>query len=340
MNILRQAAIAVLCLVPAILIYHWFFYMAERSETHAPKPKARVVAVEDLMRLPDGRVALCDDDAATIADCQFAKYLDPAWSIERVLREYPSFDPEEAAERLWRNAHRRFMFERTSDPTWWTDQRLPDLFAERDTAAAGEAERWGEEWRRYATRTGYRDLLAWRREYFDGIQTMAGKGDLDQLPSCEEQERVLAHVAPCDVAEYLSTKWTVDRVIAEFDGLDESDTMLILELIKSDAYDRSEWIRSPKTAAEWSEENLPDQRLKTWSTERLLARERLLATGDFEFLRNPPESGEPQIGSAVRDCLDSCTLPEDVSTEEFAKQLACEDSCYATQHPNSPISHP
>lgn len=331
MDNLKQAAVAVLCLVPAVLIYQGFFYMAERSGTHTPKPEPRVVTVEDLMRLPDGRVALCDDDAVTVADCQFAKYLDPEWSVERVLREYPLFDPEEAAERLWMGGHRRFMFEQTGDPTWWTDRWFPDLFAERDAAAAQDAERSSEEWRRYATKPGYRDLLAWRREYFEGIQAMVGEGDLDRIPSCEEQERVLAHVAPCGVAEYLSPKWTVDRVITEFDGLDESDTMLILELIKSDAYDRSEWVQNPKIAAEWSEERLPEQRLKTWSTERLLARKRLLATGDFDFLGNPPESGEPQLGPVVRECLDRCTLPEDLSTEGLAKHLACEDACYATR---------
>lgn len=331
MNSLKQAAVAVLCLVPAVLIFFGFSYMAGRSGTHTPKPQPRVVTVEDLMRLPDGRVALCDDDAVTVADCQFAKYLDPEWSVERVLREYPSFDPEEAAERLWKGGYRRFMFERTGDSTWWTDRWFPDLFAERDDGAAQEAERWGEEWRRYATQPGYRDLLAWRREYFENIQKMVEKGALDRLPSCEEQERVLAHVAPCGVAEYLSTKWTADRVIADFGGLDESDTMLILELIKSDAYDRSEWVQNPKIAAEWSEERLPERRLKTWSTERLLARKRLLATGGFDFLRYPPESGAPQLGSAVRGCLDGCALPEDLSTEGLAKHLACEDACYETR---------
>lgn len=332
MLVSREAVAGALCAAVPILIFCGYFLITGPSEMNAQRPEKRVVTVEDVVRLPSGRVALCDNDAMTIADCQFAKYLDPEWSVERVLREYPFFDPEEAAERLWRNGHRRFMFERTADPTWWTDHRLADLFAERDAAAAQEAERWGEEWRRYATQPGYRDLLAWRREYFEGIQAMVGEGDLDRIPSCEEQARVLAHVAPCGVAEYLSPKWTVDRVITEFDGLDESDTMLILELVKSDAYDRSEWVQNPKVAAEWSEDRLPEQRLKDWSTDRLFARGRLLASGKFEFLRGSPSPGQAQFGALVADCLKKCDPTEAASDEAVDPSAACELTCYSTTH--------
>lgn len=264
---------------------------------------APVLSAEDIVRLPDGRVVLCEEATLSMHECKYREYLDPDWSVERVLSVYPFFDPEEAAGNIWMSAEKRFMSDRISDPNtaamWWTPRWLPDLLAVRDDALATFAQDWGRDWTRYATQSGYRDLIGWRREIFEGIQSAAGEGELNRIPSCEEQTRVLQHVALCDAAEYVSTEWTVNRIASEFDRLDVSDTMLILELIRSDAQDQRDWMRDPQTYGGWTEDRLPE-RLASWSAERFFARKRLRAQAGFEFLEGQVPASRAEFGPLVK----------------------------------------
>ena len=288
----------------------------------------RVQEPRDVVRLPNGQVQLCDDKAVSINDCQFATFLDAEWPVERVLHEYPFFDPEKAAQRIWRNAQRRKMFDHTGDSNWWTPESFPDRLAERDEAAARMARMWGGDWRRYFVEPGYRDLIAWRRQVFDDIQIAENDSDLEQIPSCDEQQRILEHLALCDVAEFVSTDWTFERAVQEFEGLDESDSMLIMELIRSDARDRKDSIDDPSVYS-WSTGNVRN-RLASRSVDRLHARRRLLASGEFDFLREPPTAGRANLGPLVRECLDRCVFPDGDSDEEYQEYLACEATCYST----------
>ena len=155
---------------------------------------------------------MCDETAQVVTDCAFWEYLDPEWSVKRILVKYPYFDHEEAASKIWHNAIMRALPERSGDPDMWSPSRLPDLLAERNEVEVEAARKiYVPAWLKYATAPGYRDQLGWRREVFARLhlRVLANCGAV--IPNCEELKGILEDGTGCEVYRYLSAEWTIER---------------------------------------------------------------------------------------------------------------------------------
>lgn len=253
-----------------------------RKVIESPSAQKSWVAetAEDVVRLPEGRVRLCSGDAVVISDCPTAQWLVADWPIERVLHEYPFFDPDEAVQLLWAAAERRARYEQVGDTRIWEPNWIATRLAERDSADARIAALWGTEWRKFDRDPDYAASVEQRRAMFAIAQLGGRDGD---RPTCDAQRETLDYLAICELAEFISMEWTVDRALKELRDFREIDAVLIMEAIRNDALDRQRWSKNP-VQGDWSPEKLAD-RLTELSRDLNRARLRLSTTEGFGFLR-------------------------------------------------------
>ena len=295
-----------------------------------PPPAERSWTTHDaaeIVRLPSGDLSLCNDRATSVADCPTVQGLDPEWPIARIVHEYPYIDPEDAAELVWNSARKRMIFSASGDTRAWSTDWLSERLVGIDASAAGIADLWATEWRRYHEMPGYRDLVAWRLQFFQSLQKAVGIGELDSLPSCDEQNRVLRFVAFCDLAEFIRPEWTVERVIEQYDGFNAADTADIVQLFWVDARDHGLAASDPPIVL-WSPRDL-EEKIAKQSGQRRRARARLLASGDYGFLAEPPGVGSAAAGKHVGECVAACEIPDERGPDVLKKEQACREECYA-----------